>query len=621
MDSWGAAASQNLHVLEYQRHSEAAVGIEAAQSHELVFHHYVWHDVVSHQHPRGTRRYSRSLQELEDFIAELVAGLPPETDLLIFGDHGHLDDGRHLQGLDTPTVVLLRSPNVPGRSLEGRTPITAIRWLSGAVMGLGSGSARVAPEWRSWVSPELGEAFRSSGAPMDAASQHRARPLVVYGATALLALVALGALGWEAGLAVVVWGLLSGLAYPGLHEANLEGTGPRAVIGLTTLVPGLVGLVWLLRKRSAAAGWWAVVVAAVAFGLVLPPLRGVEGLIRNMETVLIPGMVAAALAGAWWTRQDGPTRKRAAWLVALVLVIVVSTYTLSFRANDVRLKSLPMAGMMRRYSAWMLPLGAVAAGALQALVRLRPAPVIAAVVALPLGTVLPVPLQVVAFLVTVGALVGLRGRWRDAVTVPLLILCSAFMYGKAVYVGIVISALVLGTGLVAARAVARARPEPEARSAVSWMGAAALAFGGYAGLAWTLKLSVSGIDFAFILRWIPAGTHETLWWLIFAAVFVKTFVPVFLLHELIQARFPEQARQMVDRALGLASLRVALTLLFTVGWVVRQGPSAGTRRLIRVLQDGYGWAFIAVALLLLLTVHHWRPREAKPPAEPAPRAA
>jgi hypothetical protein len=610
MDAWGAQATKNIHVSEPRRSQELEVALDAAAKHQLVFHHYVWHDVVSHRYPVGTPEYARSLEELEAFIVGLEAGLPEGMDLLITGDHGHLDDGRHLQGLDTPTEVILRSPNVVPQRISGRIPISSMRWLAAAVTGIGSSASRVAPEWREWLGPALGEGLRTSGEPVDRTEDGGGLPWLALGGALLLGVAATGALGWQAGVAVALWGLLMGLAYPSVHEANLAGHGPRAVMFYTIGIPGVGGLVWLARRRTVAAGWWGVVAVAVAFGLALFPVRGPEGVLRNAETVLIPGMVAAAIACAWWARAE-PERRRwsqLAWAGLLVGGAWLSSLTLSFKANDVRLIALPMWWLHRDWSAWLLPMAVASAGAIQALVRPRPVALVAAMVALPLGTVLPVPLQALAFVATTVAIVFLRGVPRDTWLVPLLTLCCGFMFTKVEAWGILLSSLVAAGAMAAALAVQRGRPEAEAREAVSWMGALSLAFGAYTGMAWTLRLSVAGIDFGFILKWLPDGWHETLWWLITAGVFVKTFVPVMLVHAVVLARRPALAGSMVERSFGIAVLRAVLTCLFSVGWVLSQGPSAGTRRLIRVLQEGYGWLFIALALLMLLTVHRWRPR-------------
>lgn len=621
MDAWGAQATKNIHVSEPRRSQELSVALKAAEEHQLVFHHYVWHDVVSHRYPVGTPQYDRSLAELETFIVGLAAGLPEGTDLLITGDHGHLDDGRHLQGLETPTEVILRSPNVRPQRISGRIPISSMRWLAAVVTGIGSSASRVAPEWREWAAPSLGATLRQSGEPVDRSGDGGGLPWLALGGALLLGAVATGALGWPAGVAVALWGLLMGLAYPTVHEANLAGHGPRAVMFYTIGIPGLGGLVWLARHRTVAAGWWGVVAVAVAFGLALFPVRGPEGVLRNAETVLIPGMVAAAIACAWWARVE-PERRRwsqLGWGALLVGGAWLSSFTLSFKANDVRLIALPLWWLHRDWSAWLLPMAAACAGALQVLIRPRPVAVVAAVVALPLGTVLPVPLQALAFLATTAAILVLRGGRRDSWLVPLLALCSGFMFTAVEAWGILLSGLVSAGAMAAALAVQRERPDPEAREAVVWMGALALAFGAYTGMAWTLRLSVAGIDFGFILQWLPDGWHERLWWLITAGVFVKTFVPVMLVHAVVLARRPALAGSMVERAFGIGVLRAILTCLFSVGWVVAQGPSAGTRRLIRVLQEGYGWLFIALALLMLLSVHRWRPRTAAPPAAAASR--
>lgn len=621
MDAWGAQADTNLHYTIKQRQAELAGAIEAAAGHDLVFHHYVWHDVISHRNPRKTKAYQRSLRTLEGFIVNLAAGLPDDMDLLITGDHGHLDDGRHLQGLDTPTELILRSPNVVPQRLEGRMPISAVRWLSGAVMGLGSDAARVAPEWRAWAAPTLGATLRESGAPLERDRPEDERPVAAIVAAALLGLAGFFALGWGPGLAVAVWGMVLGLAYPSLHEANLEGGGIRAWIDHTIYLPVVGGLLGLARRRDLGAGWLAAVLTGLGFGLALLPVKGPEGILRNAETILIPGMICGAMAAAAFTWQDRAARPRrmAALAVVLGLVAWASMWTLSFKSNDVRLIGVPFDKIRRMYFPLVIAGAAAAAGGLQALVRPRPLAIAAAAGAVVLGTLLPTTLQLVAFLLTLGGLVLLRGERRWLAMVPLLGMTSGFMFKPRLLMGILVSVFLSALALRAASWVA-ARGNARAREAVDWMGALALSFGSYVGLAWTLELSVAGIDFGFIIQWLPEGWHETLWWLITAAVFVKTFLPLFLLYTVLERALAPTLGTMLQRALGISALRAILTGLFSVGWVASQGPSAATRRLIRVLQESYGWLFIALALLLLLAHDWWsRRRVAAPPAvSPAP---
>ena len=605
MDAWGAHATRNLNVTESERPTELAVGLQAAADHRLVFHHYVWHDVISHRFPRGHPRYEESLEELERFIEALEAGLPDGMDLLITGDHGHLDDGRHLQGLDTPTEVILRSPNVDPQRIEGRIPITAMRWLAGAVTGLGSDSARVAPEWRDWVHPRLGEGFQTSGAPLDPSGEVRSPPWLAMASALALIAISATALRRKVGVIVAFWGLFLGLAYPALHAANLEGWGPRAYFGYTPLIPIVGGLVALVRTRSIEAGWRAAVLVGLGFGLVLWPVMGTEGILRNAETILMPGMVVAAYIGVrqlvYHPRNRTPAHL--GWVVLLLAAALLSSEMLSFSANDVRIKTLPLLEISQAYPSWMLPFGAIAAGILQGLTRAGPMPILAAVVALPLGTVLPVPLQAIAFLLTTVGFFGLASPHRRVLLVPALALCCGFMFERREVVGIMVSSMTAGAALMGALAIHRASRQSEGRSAVLWMGALALSVGTYTGMAWTLRLSVAGVDFGFILRWLPEGTHEQLWFVIFAACFVKTFLPAMLLHTMLCAQAPAMVAPMVSRALGITLLRAIFTSLFSLGWVMSQGPSAATRRLIRVLQQGYGWMFIALLLWILLVMN------------------
>ncbi len=600
MDDWGAQATVNLRSHENRINEELETGLLAAQDHRLVFHHYVWHDVVSHKYPRGKPAYTRSLDTLNDFVAKLVAGLPPDTDLLITGDHGHLDDGRHLQGLDTPTEVIVRSPRVVAQRVEGRVPITAVRWLSALSTGLGTEAGRVSPDWRDWAADSVSTAVRASGAPPERDPTHTTSPL--WGILTALALGAASslALGPRVGLLVSAWGLLVGWAYPSLHEANLDNHGPRAFLDFLPLLPIASAIAVYVRMRKMNAIQRPVVWTSLALGLLLFPVRGSEGVLRNIELILIPGVVAAALPLLPRLR-TAPWRERAL-PIALLGVAAALVAWLDFRANDVRLISLPWEPQLRGHSTVAALGAALGAGALQARVLRHPAPIAAAIALVLLAPQLPGAVRLVAFIGALVALVSRSQRVRAWAWVPLLSVCTATMFKPAFQFGILTTAALLSW---ATYGVQRANQSTRERDAYAWLQAIVLAFGAYAGLAWTLKLAIEGIDFGFMLDWIPEGSHETLWWVLFAGVVIKSFLPLFFLDVGLFPQFNDERQTALGRATGIAGLRFVVTMLFATGWVTAQGSSAATRRLLRTLQDGYGWLILAVVLAALWAL---RPR-------------
>ncbi|MGB0640477.1 MAG: alkaline phosphatase family protein, partial [Myxococcota bacterium] len=162
--AWSNLVDTNLRLKGKQKTQEAAIGLDIASTHDVVFHHWIWHDVASHHHAKKNGpKYAESLARTDELIREISAGLPPDMDLIVAGDHGHAPDGRHVQGMDVPTVLVARSPNLRSVTVEGRPPITAARYLMGAITGVGSHASQVETPWRSWPSAHMGTDVRDIG--------------------------------------------------------------------------------------------------------------------------------------------------------------------------------------------------------------------------------------------------------------------------------------------------------------------------------------------------------------------------------------------------------------------------------------------------------------------------
>ena len=165
LETWRGLADTDLQAREPFDPRQVELGLQAAREHDLVIHHWVWHDVETHHARRGSERYLASLARTDKVIHKLLRGLPRGVDLMVMGDHGHTSDGRHVQGLDVPTRVVVSSPNLQPLRPDGRVPLTAARFLAGAVTGLASPAARVEPAWRAWLAPRVGDALRDAGRP------------------------------------------------------------------------------------------------------------------------------------------------------------------------------------------------------------------------------------------------------------------------------------------------------------------------------------------------------------------------------------------------------------------------------------------------------------------------
>jgi hypothetical protein len=617
---WGAQADTVVDIPHKQKGDELPAAIAAMQDHDVILHHWVWHDIVSHHSPRGTAAYARSLAETQVFAAGVVGALPPDMDLLVMGDHGHLDDGRHLQGLDTPTEVRVKSPRLRPVRPEGRVPITAIRTLAAAVTGVGSAAVRVEPAWRGWMAPGVADSVRLAGEdPIDPGADI-GLPWLALGAGLALGLLAGAGAGWGAGLGAAAFGFGLGLAYPALHALNLDDRGPREVFWLIDWLPPAVGLISLARGRDPDRAWRALATCSAAIWLGVLPVLGPEGVLRNLEAILIPPVLGAALLQALSLRRGAPWRAGLPPLLLLVGAATAMGWSLSMLSNDVQILKMS-------FTDWPLKQpgkGAAAAAALGAALSalaLRPAGAARWTGALALGAAapllpaaLPEPLKAVAF--GAAAVVALLPRAPAALRLGLLLLATGICLDRYRQVGALFAILPLAAFAAAAPAVARGRPGPTAEGALKLALAVALGTGTYLSMAWTIELKIAGLDWGFTLPWLPGELHERLWFVITAAMVLKTFLPLLLLVEVGRAHSPLAGPLRLGAR--LAGARFAASALFCTGWVAAQGADAATRRLLRVLQDGFGWLLIAAALGAMGWVAA-RAAQRSPPAAAAQR--
>jgi hypothetical protein len=102
----------------------------------LVIYHSTILDIAAHRFTVAHLEYARITRLIDDAIRDLDAAISPHDHLVIMGDHGHTDAGRHGPGLDVPTVLIGRGPAfIPGRP-KGVLPIRAVRSLLSHVLNL-----------------------------------------------------------------------------------------------------------------------------------------------------------------------------------------------------------------------------------------------------------------------------------------------------------------------------------------------------------------------------------------------------------------------------------------------------------------------------------------------------
>jgi len=613
---------------------EATIGLGIAAEHDLVFHHWIWHDVASHHYAKKKKgkKYTRSLQRTNALIADIADGLPPDMDLIVTGDHGHADDGRHIQGMDIPTVLVARSPNLTPMAVEGPTPIASVRYVAGAILGIGNQRTWVEEGWRGWAAPVIGEALRGVGAGREGAEASARFPTGPVIAALLVALVAAGALGWRAGAVVLTWAAITGFLYPDWLEFSINQGYRKPFMQLAWGFP-LVGAALGWRRERAAGAWWGAAAGGLALGLMLAPGLYFISILRNLAAMAGPALLIGGLfvlLGAAELWRGGDRRRALAVTAGGAAAVTLFLMSTDFNSNYFAIRRLPLLWIFEDHSALRLPVSALLGAAVHRLldrdlrwVWLGPAAVL-------LGDVLPGGVMAAAFVALSIALAAPRGPWRVRAVSALALLITGYTLSVGRQLGLLWMVLGAGLGLeLVQQAAARAGGEAGARAG-RWAAAALLATAGLMAMAWTTGLKLSGVDFTFAVDWLPGRLHKELWWVVLGAAVLNAVLPVLLLFELAHARLGALGLAAAELAARFSALRVAATLVFTATWIVAVGDRAASARLHSFLQDGLVWLLIGLTLTACLvsarrSLRERSPRPAPPPASsagtPPPRSA
>lgn len=102
----------------------------------LAVYHVVFLDYMAHAVGVHHRQYAAVSRMVDELITDLAAGLRANDTLIVFGDHGHDEKGRHIVGLDIPTAFLAIGPGFRSGVDLGRIHITAYRYLIGWALRL-----------------------------------------------------------------------------------------------------------------------------------------------------------------------------------------------------------------------------------------------------------------------------------------------------------------------------------------------------------------------------------------------------------------------------------------------------------------------------------------------------
>jgi len=542
---------------------------------DLVVYNNSEFDAASHKTRVGTPKYLQALADLNAKLAEVMAVLPPEYEVIVFGDHGHTDKGRHIQGLDVPTVYVSSGTTFGRQPVAERLPIIAYRYLIGAKFGILPPADYEGPDLASHLAPdsELGRA----AAGRRYAPEREIIPLPdwawipPFALLALLMLVAsLRPRHLSAALVLAAAAAGSGAAYlwlvANIHfNINLpvktQAMAPAYIVTLTVLAA------LFFRSARSRAVWAGFAMAFVTLPGTLYPY----GLFRNLATML-SALWLVLVGPVLWDRSRpvAETRQRFALIGVVVLCVffIAHSHVTNFELKHFRyLNAVP--GVLC-WLAW-----GIAGAAMHDDARRRWVAGLLAVV----GATGWVPLG------TYGSLVG-------------MLACGVLLFRHSAWLACALSWLVPvwygpsnGMGILCciAFAIASIRACPPELPGRQLLGAITTAVMAMYTMVFTARLRMSGLDFGFAAQWFPGTWHERLWWIVALALTFKVILPAVMLFRYVDRFAPVVGIRPV--AMLLCGARVCAGMLFL--WaLLLQDEEIAKFRLLDLIEDNVAWLLV-----------------------------
>jgi hypothetical protein len=111
-------------------------------------------DRAAHKYGTHAPTYQKAFQHIDQMIDQLVRHLPSDTNLLVFGDHGHDEQGRHLPGGDCTTYALYFGPSF-NHQHRTKMHLSDHRAILGTLFGVPSPATYQGPPFQEVFSPDF----------------------------------------------------------------------------------------------------------------------------------------------------------------------------------------------------------------------------------------------------------------------------------------------------------------------------------------------------------------------------------------------------------------------------------------------------------------------------------
>jgi len=537
-------------------------------------------DRTAHAYGTHSPKYREAFSAIDQLLAQIVARAGADSDILVFGDHGHDDAGRHLPGLPSTTVAVYAGPSFR-HGVRAYATLTDHRALLGLLLGI--------PSPPSYVGPDAREIFAPSALGPDQLRQVPAlrAPAKSPGSQAMRLLLASLTLTCAVIIAnhqlqtaqlsrarsfwlSLVFGAamaVAGNQYDAVRH-HIHDHGSEPVRSFWLLVPLVLGFALELLRRGLHCSArvrlerGALTTVLLSFTLLFPTAYYYGA---SRATVLSVMVALFVILGTRMADLRPRQRLLAIVLVSLCAVLLWSLYGLRDVGGRTRemayfVFSSPLFGPYAVLTSGVTKLGLWLSFAC-ARQRSRRDLTIAALLGSAALALEHLPSQRAVLLGAALGYLSLLARSSSRLVATRLffgLLALGQMYGQEAVRVLPIQVLLLCVLLMLEyfrRSFAAEEPDDRVRSVASGV---TLAFAGYLLLWPTVGMRFSGIDFHFMFEWVPIARYEELWWLIAGGMLVKFVWPYALLVELARRSCPPAALSWVYRTLSMKLCALAV---------------------------------------------------------------
>ncbi|HEX2670528.1 MAG TPA: alkaline phosphatase family protein [Polyangiaceae bacterium] len=527
-------------------------------------------DRMAHAYGARAARYRAAFQAIDDLIARIVTRAGPDSDILVFGDHGHDEMGRHLPGLPSTTVAVYAGPSFR-QGVHSSATLTDHRALLGVLLGVPSPPSYAGPAPSAIFRPDTLTPKRVSQLAALRTSPKRsntsaARLFLSVAALACALLIAQRTLqsvgfsrraSWSWAIAFGSALAVAGRYYDAVrHHIHDHGSEPQRSFwlllplalgfGLSLLLPRQGSFDWRGRLERGAlttvllsltllfptayyygASRATVLAAMVALGVLLGTRGGALRARSRVGSTLLVLLASGLLWSLYGLRDVGGRTREMAFFV----------FSSPLFAQHAQLTSVALEFGLWLTFAWA---GQDPSGS-QPARRSRRDSSFAALLALAALLFEHLPAQRALLLGSaLGCLVLLARPNSRLVATRLFLglLALAQMYEQDPLHLLPMKALLCCVAVTLAFFRRCFATDERARSSASGV---ALAFAAYLMLWPTVGMRFSGIDFHFMFAWVPIDRYEELWWLIAAGTLFKFVWPYALLVDSARRACPPSA--------------------------------------------------------------------------------